>query len=320
MKGYAQLWILLSLLILLISNCSGTSNNNITLQQLWQVKNIEELDQISSFTFAIFSDNKGDAPTDSPHMAGTVDGIQDMNAQFIIGLGDHVKMGWDNHFLEYIENKALWMDHFYPVIADGENEYYGEGQGDWGAGGSFLDVFSVCEREHVECRDNHTEYYAAIPVKGYTVHFISLHYPDTGEDPFREDSKDYLIQKLSEIESTPKDIVIAAAHSATGFWLPQLSSQEQDKVLSQCDVLLGATIHIYARQFFDEGQAVYFNTGSSGYSRENADNYMQVNVIKDLEAMVIHNFEDTLPRILQSNDHCTLKFINGQAMECQFVH
>ena len=55
------------------------------------VNNIEDLDKISTFSFAIMSDNKGDSSQNSEKFARMQRWIKDSNDLFVIGVGDHLK-------------------------------------------------------------------------------------------------------------------------------------------------------------------------------------------------------------------------------------
>jgi hypothetical protein len=103
-----------------------------------------------------------------------------------------VKKGRDNGFLDFLEMDEWWHDNFYSNVADGENEFYGKGQDDWGAGAPIFDVVDLVNRKNVAVRESGCEYHARIAVRGYTVHLIQLHFSDEPEDEtleFREDSK-----------------------------------------------------------------------------------------------------------------------------------
>ena len=51
---------------------------------------------------------------------------------FVLGIGDHLQKNKENDFLTYIIRNNWWKENFYPTIADAENDYFGNGQGDWG--------------------------------------------------------------------------------------------------------------------------------------------------------------------------------------------
>ncbi len=136
------------------------------------------LDRTADFSFAIMSDHKGSAPANSPEMTRMVQWIRESGDRFVIGLGDHLCKRFKNPFLDFLAQNQWWHDNFYPNIADGENQFYGTGQGDWGAGGKLLDVVGISSRADVTVRENGCEYYARIPVGRFTVHLIQLHYPD----------------------------------------------------------------------------------------------------------------------------------------------
>ena len=94
------------------------------------------LDATADFSFAIMSDHKGSAPSNSPEMTRMVQWIRESGDRFVIGLGDHLCKRFENPFLDFLTANQWWQQNFYPNIADGENEFYGSGQGDWGLGAS----------------------------------------------------------------------------------------------------------------------------------------------------------------------------------------
>ena len=152
---------------------------------------IEDLDKSAAFSFSIMSDNKGYA-VENPHMYKCDKWIREAGDKFILGLGDHVKAGRPNPFLDLIANDRLWHKHFYPNVADGENGYWGIGQEDWGAGAPILDYVDLSKRENVIMRYNKCEYYALEMYDGIKVHIIQLHYSDNPPDStiaFNENSR-----------------------------------------------------------------------------------------------------------------------------------
>jgi len=114
-----------------------TSLNRISAQTT-----IEKLDDTAIFSFSIMSDNKGYS-VENEHMYKCNKWIREAGDRFILGLGDHVKDNRDNPFLDLIKNDSLWYNHFYPNVADGENEFWGKDQGDWGAGAPILDYMNL---------------------------------------------------------------------------------------------------------------------------------------------------------------------------------
>jgi len=229
----------------------------------------QDLDRAAIAAFVIMSDNKGRAPSDSREMGRLVEWSAEMGARFTIGLGDHLKRGWRNAFLDFLEENRGWRDRFYPCIADGENEFYGARQGDWGAGGAFLKVIGLDRRPRVEIRRNGAEYYARLPLDhGYTVHLIQLHYPDEPRNlrvAFPDSTRAYLCDMLPRIPHTPRDIVIAAAHSRSGRWVNLLRYDQRELVLDRATLVLSATTHRFAH--FDHGadRALCLNTGAVCY-------------------------------------------------------
>lgn len=280
------------------------------------LESVELLDDLSLFTFMIFSDNKGLGPATLSSMAGVEAATEDMLAEFALGLGDHVRSRGtpDQDFVATVLEDAWWRRNFYPVIADGENAYYGDGQGDWGAGGALIDELGVCERPEVTCRDNHAEFHAVLPVGDVTVHFLAAHYPDTGDDPFPATSQQYLVDELAGIERTGREIVVLAAH--TGDWLRKMDESDREQLLSGADLLLGATTHFYERYDYPDDAALFLNTGSAGYALFN--NYLQVNVLDHPLRIIVQDMEAEGDRMLQAGGNCWVKEIGGPITPCDF--
>lgn len=277
---------------------------------------IKKLDSMAVFSFSIMSDNKGYS-VENTDMYKCDKWIREAGDRFILGLGDHVKDNRKNPFLDLIKNDTLWHNHFYPNVADGENEFWGKGQGDWGAGAPILDYVDLSKRKNVKIRKNKCEYYAIEGYDGIKVHIIQLHYSDTPTDPniaFNESTRQYLMNTLDSIDKTDNDIIVVLAH--TGPWVNKLSEKRKLKLLNKADLILGATTHRYKRYYFlgedvDTG-ALALNTGSVGNS-PTYNGFLQVHVLKNPTRMIVQYQEtknDT--RKLQGKGFAYEKVINGK--------
>jgi len=290
------------------------------------VNTIEELDSASVFSFAIMSDNKGESSKSREEFANMVNWIAESGDKFVIGLGDHVKKGWDNSFLPFIEDHKWWRENFYPNIADGENEYYGKSQADWGAGAPFLDVTDLRSKEDVEIRENSCEYYAKIHFREFTIHLIQLHFSDSPKDPeiaFNEDSRKYLIETLESIKKGKKDIIIAAAHSRKGFWVNILSDERQKIVMDKCDLVLSATTHFFERMVLDDYETdgpLIINTGSITYASSYCPNgYIQVHVLEKPLALVVQYYDASHDRReMRHSEYAYIKLVGREIFKTDF--
>ena len=124
----------------------GEANpQGITEDGLPGVESIADLDRLSDLHFAIMSDNKGDSPLSSVEFARMTAWRKEGNPAFVIGLGDHVKHRWENTFIPWLQSDPWWREHFYPNVADGENEYYSptHRQSDYGEGAPILDLVEL---------------------------------------------------------------------------------------------------------------------------------------------------------------------------------
>ena len=285
-----------------------------------EINTFKDLNNISVFSFAIMSDNKGDSSTNCPLNARMAKWIKQNNNQFVIGLGDHLKRGWNNSFLDMIKEDPWWNQNFYPNIADGENEYYGTCQEDWGAGGKLLEDMNFSQHKNVDIRKNGTEYYAKISVNKYTIHLIQLHHPDSPKDcklAFPDDSKQYLKTKLQNIDKGPNDIIITAAHSITGFWINDLDEELRKMVMEKADLVLSATTHYFKRktltEYGDSG-ALVINTGSVNYPHPlSHGGYVNVSVLEEPLRLILQYIDvEKNEMALQDNKHTILKVIGGK--------
>ena len=162
---------------------SGTASPQAAEEGLSGVESIADLDRLADLHFAIMSDNKGDSPLSSVEFARMTTWIKEGNPAFMIGLGDHVKHRLENTFIPWLQSDPWWHEHFYPNVADGENEYYSptHRQSDYGEGGQILDLVALEAHANV-IRPNRSEYYAQISVSNYTVHLIQMHFSDQPRD------------------------------------------------------------------------------------------------------------------------------------------
>ncbi|MCK4544537.1 hypothetical protein KAU43_03295 [candidate division WOR-3 bacterium] len=324
MKRNTMIIIFVLIQILLGVNCQKSyhfKNGKIT-----DVNTIAKLDKIALFGFAIMSDNKGDSPLNSKECENMVKWIKKSGNRFVIGLGDHVKKGWENSFLVFLKENRWWQDNFYPNIADGENEFYGKSQSDWGAGAPFFNEVNLSKRLNIDIRDNKCEYYAKIQIDDYTIHLIQLHYPDQPKEDsiaFPEDSKRYLIEVLGKIKKSKKDIIIACAHSRKGFWIDQLSDEQKDMVMNKCDLLLSATTHFFERKIvsgYEDNGPLVINTGSITYPNLYCPyGYIQVHVLENPFSLIVQYINTKRPEIeMQHSEYAFMKIIGGKTMMTDF--
>jgi hypothetical protein len=281
--------------------------------------NIQDLDSAAAFSFSIMSDNKGYS-VENPHMYNCNKWIKEAGDSFILGLGDHVKDNRPNPFLDLIKNDSLCHNHFYPNVADGENEFWGKEQADWGSGSTLLDYVNLSSRKNVHIRENGCEYYAVEVHDGINVHIIQLHYSDSPSDPtvaFNESSREYLMDVLNGIhKSLDNDIIVVLAH--TGAWVDQLSEERKLKLMNKADLILGATTHVFKRyHFLGEGVdtgAIALNSGAVGNSSHNG--FIQVHVLKNPTRMILQ-YQNTQnkSRELNSAGFAYEKIINGKIRE-----
>ena len=254
------------------------------------VASIADLDRLADLHFVLMSDNKGDSPLSSVEFARMAAWLKQGNPAFVIGLGDHVKYRWENSFIPWLQSEPWWREHFYPNVADGENEYYSptHRQSDYGEGGPILDLVELDAHASV-IRPNRSEYYVQIPADDYTVHLIQMHFSDQPMDTavaFPESSRAWMMETLTDIKKGDKDLIIVAAHSRTGAWDMILSPERRESLLAKADLVLSATTHrfeAWVPEGFEEGDAVCVNTGAVNYPGPMAANgYVEIHLIESV--------------------------------------
>jgi hypothetical protein len=261
----------------------------------------EALDAAARYHFVIMSDHKGMAPEGEMaptwedwgnliHIQRGISWIEAQHPAFVVGMGDHLKIGWGNPWIEWVRQRPWWMRSFWPNIADGENEYYGNGQSDWGAGGQYLIDTGVHLRPNVEIAPGGCEYHARIAVPGGTVHLLQCYYADQPSNPhnaWAPSSRQWLMERLAAIEKGPGDLVIVGAHSHNGDCLSVLSEGRRRVILERADLVLSATTHHYERHEYGAGQALCINTGSLGFAGQGGNGYVTVHMLDEPEGMLV---------------------------------
>ena len=282
---------------------------------------IKDLDKKAVLSFSIMSDNKGYAPSNNMDMKKCDAWIREAGDKFILGLGDHVKDSRANPFLDLIKHDELWHNKFYPNVADGENEYWGENQGDYGAGEPILEYVDLPMRSNVKVNpENFCEYYAVEEHGGVKVHVIQLYYSDTPKDPdiaFKKESREYLMNVLDTIKKGENDIIVVLAH--TDHWVYVLDKDQQDKLMKKADLILDANKHYYRiyhpKEDTPPNSALYINSGSVGNSGVSSG-FLQIHVLKDPLRMIVQ-YQETkgVERELKSDSLALEKVIGGPVTE-----
>ena len=254
------------------------------------VESIADLDRQAGLHFTIMSDNKGDSPLSSVEFARMTAWIQEGKSAFVVGLGDHLKYRWENSFIPWLQSEPWWRGHFYPNVADGENEYYSPThlQSDYGEGAPLLDLVDLDAHANI-LRPNKSEYYARISVGDYTIHLIQMHFSDQPADAaiaFPESSRAWMMETLKGVEKGDKDFIMVAAHSRAGSWDMVLSPERREFLLNKVDLVLSATTHkfeAWVPEGFEEGRAICINTGAVNYPGHMTPNgYVEIHVIESV--------------------------------------
>lgn len=273
-----------------ITHAEGVNSQDAPGAGIPGVASIADLDRLADLHFVLMSDNKGDSPLSSVEFARMTAWMKEGDPAFVIGLGDHVKHRLENTFIPWLQSDPWWREHFYPNVADGENEYYSptHRQSDYGEGAPILELV-VLEAHANVIRPNRSEYYAQIPVGDYTVHLIQMHFSDQPADAavaFPDSSRAWMTETLKDIEKGDKDLIIVAAHSRTGAWDMILAPERRESLLDKADLVLSATTHRFEAWVpagFEEGDAVCINTGAVNYPGPMAANgYVEIHLIESL--------------------------------------
>lgn len=319
MKKYFKSVALSIVLIAVLS--AFTSTTAVVETENINISSVEDLDNSSEFSFALFSDNQGASPYDNIHMTRMNSWMRKSNVEFVIGVGDHIMQQDDRNFLSYILRDAWWYKNFYPTIADAENAYFGKSQADKYSGGALLKLLHFKTRKDIELRDNDAEYYAVKEVKGYKIHIISLHFPDqpANDSAFSEDSKKFMMNKLNSIVKTDKDIIIINAHSRYGFWIDNLNPKQRETVMNKADMLLSGTTHYFEKYLLDakynnKKTPLIINCGSPTQAHFGSHNgYVQVNFLAKEKTLVTQYVNlDNATRELSTPKETFVKHLNGK--------
>lgn len=287
---------LISFIIIVITSVACSNIYIIKEKNYSNYNSMDELNNDSDLIFAVMSDNHGTG-LNNKYFNQMHHNILKSKSKFIIGIGDQVKKHTHKDFINLIQKDSLWHNHFYPAIADGENDLFGKGQADWGAGVTlfnYLNLEDIKNYRTVKFRKNNAEYYAQINIDKYVIHLIQLHFPDEPVDTkksFKQDSRDYMIKTLNNLKKSKNDIVIVGAHSVTGFWHHLLTKQEQKILFKKADFIFSGTSHIFNRSVDplngNKGPFI-INTGSVTSPLLFCPNgYVQVNIMKDKNAIIL---------------------------------
>lgn len=318
----------LSSIIIISTLVAFTSTTAISEIENINISSVEELDSLSDFSFALFSDNQGASPFDNIQMSRMNSWMKKSNVNFVIGIGDHLMQQDDRNFLSYILRDSWWYKNFYPTIADAENAYFGKSQGDKYSGGALLKLMQFKTRKDIALRENSSEYYAVRKVNGYTIHIITLHFPDqpANDSAFSEDSKRFMTNTINSIVKTEKDIIIVNAHSRYGFWIDNLNVQQRETLMNKADLVLSGTTHYFEKYLLDAKYSnkkvpLIINCGSPTNARFGAHNgYVQINFLAKEKSLIAQYVNlDNSKRSLASAKETFVKHLNGKVKRAVFA-
>ncbi len=286
------------------------------LAEIAAVPNARTLQDMARLAFAAMSDNKGRGVED-PDVANMAARVRAMRAKFVIGLGDNLHSARHKGFLVLLKQDRFWANYFWPNIGDGENAHFAGRQDAWGAGKPLLHFLEIEKRPRVTMAANGIDYYTRLPFEDLTVHLIQLTYSDEPDDhavAFREETRAFLETTLKRLPRSPRDIIVAAAHSNRGEWLSVLSRERAGLVLDKCDLVLAATTHLYRRFDYGEESALVLNTGQTGEfsdseKERDLSGFLGVYVLDDPLCLVtLYHFTRGPEPILPAAEYCAVRF------------
>ncbi len=244
------------------------------------IDTVAELQQAAAASFTIFSDNKGQNEGFVAFERMLLWADSDPHHLLFIGNGDNL-CGWGNYEIQSRAFIEQWLPSYpefraayYPVIADGENEYFGAWQGDYCAGRPMLQHAGLLTFDSppqigrpekvvafrpLASTDRNTaysppageygcDYHAIESYGGYRVHFLTAAFADTPSGQLDiqmpQTSRDWLMAQLNAIDKTDHDIVVVAAHSECRFD-NLLTTAERNTLYAKADLILSASCHNY---------------------------------------------------------------------------
>lgn len=291
------------------------------------VENFQDLENQAIFNFSIFSDNHGASPYSNTLMSRANYHMRKTDDICVFGGGDHLSKNSTNEFLYFMCNDPYWDNNFYPSISDGENIFYGQSQGDWGAGKQLFDALGMKSRDNITFSKEEVDYYAVIDAPHhFKIHYISLHFSDEPENTklaFRESSKSFLRETLRKITKTDHDIIVLEAHSRFGYWLNELNVDLYKIVMTKADLVFGSNTHYYER-FAPEGYAssgpLILNTGSILNPRFGSNpGFIQVHVLEQHRGMYVNYVDISKPTaILSSTPNAFFRSFSGKIFEVYY--
>jgi hypothetical protein len=278
-----------------------------------QITSVGQLDDACMFRFAVWSDDRGEI--NNPEVIkGTewlLEGTEPV--AFVLGGGDNSRgdTGWPEYMQE-ASTPDLWKYHYYNCIGDHENDAYGGGQSDWGAGGEMFDYLpGFWTRPNM--RPNHykqtgggemgdpiiwnettvdgngNDYYMTledVDGSGVNIHILSLHISDQPSDfpwkAFREQTRQFMEDILLEFEAkrTNRDILFLMGHDANWTDQHEIREYRRDMIYTIPDYINEASSHSFKRRvggipISREDGPLYLNSGRVGGG---SSNYMECHV------------------------------------------
>jgi hypothetical protein len=249
------------------------------------------------FTFAVFGDNNRGGRVLEASLAN----MQKIKPAFVVGMGDHVSSRANLKSFEISVRKVFGStDAFYPrfyiTAGDNEAQAFAGRQDAAGAERPFFHRIGLFDKQTdrpardtvVDFEPRWFDYYARLRVAGTRVHLVSLY--DQDSVPMHKETVAFAnrVCKTVRAERKPSEPWIVFAHDGT-WWK---NSFRRGHDLYACDLLLGASWHVYACFGAQGGGTnLAFNTSAVGqHYRGPGRSWYAVLVLVD--KLVLLNIDD----------------------------
>jgi len=230
------------------------------------------------FTFAIFGDNK----SGGPWLDVTFNHMRAIRPSFVIGMGDHYKKKGSMQTFDRSVRESFGHARFWPTQGDNEDEYWGGEQDAVKAQHKYFVKIGLFDEKgkpaRPEIKDSNAkmmDYYARLHVAGMTVHLVSLYDHDSMK--LKGSSKTWADRVMLAIKKDKPVDEPWIVMSHDGMWW--LENFKRGHAVYSCDLLMGASWHVYA--FFGAqhgGTNLAFNTSAVG---RQDDSWYAVMALKD---------------------------------------
>ncbi|MCU0858861.1 MAG: hypothetical protein MUC65_10725 [Pontiellaceae bacterium] len=322
------------------------------------VSSIEELDNAALFSFAVFSDSRGETDENAGKALEWIKTHDD----FCIANGDIFdgNAAVDEAFLAMWRDDSYWHNNLYPAFGNHCSRINGGFQPQWGRPAFTLTNLNLIGRPGVEFRiptsepirsfptkdaqlagqpytnypDQYIDYYVRRTFGDFTVHLVIVYKQDRAV--FAQRSADFLYSKVMELASfkTDHDIVILAAHDErwfgrsaregfAGYPVPLTDDKLKD-MLADSDLIVSSSDHRFRRLHEEDSygvlnQALVVDSGQV-YNAEDTDGYLEAHVFDNPPRFTVQYIGcNNTPRKLHINVPVSYKLLPERGETIQLV-